>query len=107
MGVKQAPNGECEDRIYVQGVLQGQATVVYPDSAKEIRNYNVSTNGRGDTSNPLPFTLYVRAGAVSMAVSVVRIPFQSQMKRFSCHLCLGSWFWNISLFPPSHLSHAL
>jgi len=40
--VRQAPDGECEDRAYVGGVLEGQATVIYPDNSKEVRTYSVS-----------------------------------------------------------------
>jgi hypothetical protein len=43
MAVKQTPDGECEERTYVNGKLSGQATVIYPDSSKEIRNYQVHT----------------------------------------------------------------
>ncbi len=39
--VRQTPDGECEDRAYVDGRLEGRATVIYPDSSKEIRNYQV------------------------------------------------------------------
>ena len=42
MAVKQAPDGECEDRKYARGRLDGQGTVIYPDSSKEVRNYSVS-----------------------------------------------------------------
>ena len=39
MAVKQNPDGECEDRTYVNGKLEGQATVIFPDGSKEMRNY--------------------------------------------------------------------
>ena len=47
LGLSQDGNGngvpdECEERVYSEGRLDGQATVIYPDSAKEIRQYTVS-----------------------------------------------------------------
>ena len=44
MAVKQTTDGECEERQYVNGKLDGEATVIFSDSSKEIRNYKVSTN---------------------------------------------------------------
>ena len=48
MAVKQTTDGECEERIYVDGKLEGQATVIFPDSGKEMRNYQ--------NNKPLNFT---------------------------------------------------
>ena len=39
--VKQTTDGECEERHYNNGKLDGEATVIFPDSSKEIRNYKV------------------------------------------------------------------
>ena len=39
--VKQTTDGECEERSYVNGVLDGEATVIFPDGSKEIRTYKV------------------------------------------------------------------
>ena len=39
--VKQTTDGECEERQYNNGNLDGEATVIFPDSSKEIRNYQV------------------------------------------------------------------
>jgi hypothetical protein len=41
MAVKQTPDGECEERSYRNGKLDGEATVIYADSSKELRNYQV------------------------------------------------------------------
>jgi hypothetical protein len=43
MAVKQTPDGECEERSYRNGKLEGEATVIYADSSKELRNYQVKT----------------------------------------------------------------
>ena len=40
--VKQTKDGECEERSYTNGVLDGEATVIFPDGSKEIRTYRVS-----------------------------------------------------------------
>ena len=37
--VKQSSSQEVEERNYVDGKLNGKATVLYPDSSKEIRTY--------------------------------------------------------------------
>ncbi len=42
MAVKQSQDGECEERNYTGGKLEGEATVIFPDSAKEIRTYHVN-----------------------------------------------------------------
>jgi len=42
MAVKQTPDGECEERSYRNGKLEGEATVIYADNSKELRNYQVS-----------------------------------------------------------------
>ena len=47
MSVKQTPDGECEERSYTNGKLEGQATVIYADSSKEIRNYQVTLHRKG------------------------------------------------------------
>ena len=39
--VKQTTSGECEEREYLNGVLDGEATVIFPDGSKEIRTYAV------------------------------------------------------------------
>ena len=39
--VKQTTSGECEERSYLNGVLDGEATVIFPDGSKEIRTYAV------------------------------------------------------------------
>ncbi len=39
--VKQNTNGEVEERNYSDGKLNGKATVIYPDSSKEMRTYKV------------------------------------------------------------------
>ena len=39
--VKQTKDGECEERSYTNGVLDGEATVIFPDGSKEIRTYRV------------------------------------------------------------------
>ena len=39
--MKQTTDGECEERSYFNGVLDGEATVIFPDGAKEIRTYKV------------------------------------------------------------------
>lgn len=39
--VKQTTDGECEERSYTNGVLDGEATVIFPDGSKEIRTYRV------------------------------------------------------------------
>ena len=41
MSVKQTPDGECEERSYKNGKLEGQATVIYADNSKELRTYQV------------------------------------------------------------------
>ena len=41
--VKQTTSGECEEREYLNGVLDGEATVIFPDGSKEIRTYAVIT----------------------------------------------------------------
>ena len=41
--VKQSTNAEVEERNYVDGKLNGKATVLYPDSSKEMRTYKVRT----------------------------------------------------------------
>ena len=46
--VKQTTDGDCEEQIYVNGKLEGQATVIFPDSSKEMRNYQ--------NNKPLNFT---------------------------------------------------
>ena len=37
--MKQTTDGECEERSYTNGVLDGEATVIFPDGSKEIRTY--------------------------------------------------------------------
>ena len=39
--MKQTTSGECEEREYLNGVLDGEATVIFPDGSKEIRTYAV------------------------------------------------------------------
>ena len=39
--VKQSSAGEVEERQYVDGKLNGKATVLYTDSSKEMRTYKV------------------------------------------------------------------
>ena len=39
MAVKQTSDGECEERTYVNGKLEGQATIIFPDSSKGILIY--------------------------------------------------------------------
>ena len=41
--VKQSTSAEVEERNYVDGKLNGKATVLYPDSSKEMRTYKVRT----------------------------------------------------------------
>ena len=41
--VRQTADGDVEERAYAGGRLEGQATVIYPDSSKEIRNYTVKS----------------------------------------------------------------
>ena len=52
--VKQNTNGEVEERNYADGKLNGKATVIYPDSSKEMRTYKVRKwfygPGRKETS---------------------------------------------------------
>ena len=40
--VKQSSSGEVEERNYVDGKLNGKATVLYADSSKENRTYKVN-----------------------------------------------------------------
>ena len=49
--VKQSTNAEVEERNYVDGKLNGKATVLYPDSSKEMRTYKVrlETGETGET----------------------------------------------------------
>ena len=39
--VKQSSGGEVEERQYVEGKLNGKATVIYTDTSKEMRTYKV------------------------------------------------------------------
>ena len=39
--MKQSTSQEVEERNYVDGKLNGKATVLYPDSSKEMRTYKV------------------------------------------------------------------
>ena len=39
--MKQTSDGECEERSYNNGILDGEATVIFPDGSKEIRTYQV------------------------------------------------------------------
>ena len=41
--VKQSSGGEVEERQYVEGKLNGKATVIYTDTSKEMRTYKVQT----------------------------------------------------------------
>ena len=41
--VKQSSGGEVEERQYVEGKLNGKATVIYTDTSKEMRTYKVTT----------------------------------------------------------------
>ena len=41
--VKQSSGGEVEERQYVEGKLNGKATVIYTDTSKEMRTYKVRT----------------------------------------------------------------
>ena len=41
--VKQSSGGEVEERQYVEGKLNGKATVIYTDTSKEMRTYKVKT----------------------------------------------------------------
>ena len=64
--MKQAQDGECEERNYIDGKLQGEATVIYPDSSKEMRNYAVSFKIRKKMS-----TIKCGTGPPSCAAMVV------------------------------------
>ena len=55
--VKQSTSAEVEERNYVDGKLNGKATVLYPDSSKEMRTYKVrmKTGESGESGETIIF----------------------------------------------------